>query len=71
MTDLVSFNEGLFATGGYAGTGRFDANAALFGLGGHEHFLLNMEVQELGSMSRISIRMVQEGLSAVEKLSWC
>ena len=47
-TDLVSFNDVgrcLLATGANTQE-RLDAHAALLGPGGHEAFLLNMEVQK-------------------------
>ena len=48
-THLLSFSErgrSLVATGRHAGNGRPDAYTVLFGPGGREHLLLNMEVQE-------------------------
>ena len=62
-TIVVSFSEGgrsPFATGGNAGTERSDVYAALFGPGGPENILLNMEVQELRRMNLTTRRMSQE-----------
>ena len=60
-TDLEPFD------GKHVGTRRPDAHAVLFGPRRHEPILSNMEVQELSSTNRITRRMAQEEVSAMEQ----
>ena len=58
-TDAVPFQLGqksILSNGGNAGLGRPDANTLVFGAGGHDHFLLNNEANELSRTNRITRR---------------
>ena len=69
-TDAVSFQpkvRSVVSNGGDADLGRLDANTSLFGAGGYEYVLANIEVKELSERSRKTRRMAQDELSAMEQ----
>ena len=69
-TDVVSFQTGqrsILSKVRNAGLVRPDANTSLFAAGGLEHVLLHIEVNEQSRTHRITHRMTQAELSAVEQ----
>ena len=68
--DLV-FSDGgersILEIGENASTGRRDARTSLFGPGGSENVILNVDAVELRSTSRITRMMAQDELAAMEQ----
>ena len=70
-TDVVSFQTGessILSNGESPGSGIPDANTLSSGARGHESFLLSIEVNELSRTNRITHRMAQTELSALEAM---
>ena len=68
--DLVFFDGGersILDFGENASTGRRDAGTSLFGPRGSEDVILNVDVMELRSTSRITRMMAQDELAAMEQ----
>ena len=57
----------ILVTGENASTGRPDARSTLFGPGGFQKIILNIDFLKLSGMSRITRRMGQDELAAMEQ----